>query len=79
MSRVLTRLHLLQNTLAGETKAFHLSKAYGFFCAHLPARRAGFFGGLGLLRFDGFALPSSCHAEIIVPEDRSTGTFLILL
>jgi hypothetical protein len=62
---VLTRFRLLQYPLPRETKILFLPPAGGFFGAHRRTGPRGLISGIGLLRFDGFALPTSRHGSII--------------
>ena len=77
VSWILTRSHLLQYPLPRETKIFFLPPAHGFRGAHRRTGARGLISGLGLLRFNGLAFPTSRHPSIIFfahPEFAMRGT-----
>ena len=70
MPRILAGFHLLQNSLARQSKALLLAPECGSFSAHRGMRLGRLIARFGLLRFHRLAFPPSGHAVIIVPGSR---------
>lgn len=65
---------LLHHLSTRKPKSLSLTPGSGFSRAHLRAERTGLVAGFRLLRFDGFALPTSGHPTIIVPGACGIGS-----